>query len=155
MPLLLLFARVFQGEDIPHPIPRHISTALILVLSGNNLWFTFPSNANELVIPFIFGACIPCLPLIISIMWSWLTFMDRSSTVLELFIIQFIWNYQTSILLVPCKTIHIQMWIHYLPGNYIFILFFVESKSQGGSDLVYQPFKLFLPLNNRHGFWRY
>ena len=53
LPALLLVVRVRQGENIPHPIPDHMITSLILVGTDNNLYILFPINAVKFNIAFI------------------------------------------------------------------------------------------------------
>ena len=76
--LLLLVAKVWQGEDIPHPIPDHILKKLILLGFDKDWWISFPRNAIQLDRAYIIGACLICLPILLEGMWVEFTNMDRS-----------------------------------------------------------------------------
>ena len=65
IPLLLFIVWVWKGEYIPHSIPDHMLTELILVGLDGYLWISFPRNAIKLGRACILKSCILCIPLLL------------------------------------------------------------------------------------------
>ena len=70
-------------------------TELILVGLDGFCWFSFPRNAIKLGRDWILGGCLFSLSLLLEGLQSELIIMDRSSPVLEFFIVMILWEIQS------------------------------------------------------------
>ena len=77
--------------------------ALIIVVLGEDLCIYFPSNNIKLGIFFILGEFLLCLPLLLEGIQIELIVMDRTLTVLELFIVLVPWYKPIIVLYVPSE----------------------------------------------------
>ena len=66
-------------------------TALIIVRLYGYLWISLPINAVKIGITYILGACLLCVSLLLEYLRAELTITDRSSPVLEFFVVMILW----------------------------------------------------------------
>ena len=115
--LIIIIVWVWKGEDIPHSIPDHVFTTLIIVGLDGYFWNSFPRNAIKLVRSCLLGAFLLYISLLLESLRAEFTIMDWSLLFIELFIVLISWDNPIIILFGPIEAIHLGIWIWYWPRN--------------------------------------
>ena len=125
--------------------------AYILAGFDRELRIYFSKNSIKLDGSWKLGAYPLCYYYLLEGLRSKLIIMNRSSPVLELFIVLTPWDNPVIILFGPSEAIQLGIWVCYLPRNYISMIFLVKSNTHSTIYFISWPFYCIWTFYNYHG----